>query len=284
MNLQNLVSQDQVSLKREFLIALGVFLVSSVVIALNPPLGVDWKITFYSISKIPFNPYSNQTFINPPWVALFLLPFRFFSESTGLIINSSLNFLAIWLLLRKTKANLLAIILTLSSYPFIFSVHISNIEWVPAIGFLFPNAFGILLIMIKPQSGILVGIDWFFKQKRKILFILIPTLWVTASLLIWRGWPIKMLTNISTHLNQNVNYSLFPWTIPIGLGLIIYMIKSKPPDGELWGTLATLCLMPYFAPQTLAIPFTLLAAKYPYPAIIAWVFLWIYPLLAYSIY
>jgi hypothetical protein len=32
----------------------------------------------------------------------------------------------------------------------------------------------------------------------------------------------------------HVNFSLFPWTIPLGLGLLFYVIKVRSPRGELF--------------------------------------------------
>jgi hypothetical protein len=102
---------------------------------------------------------------------------------------------------------------------------------------------------------------------------------VLASFLIWGNWLSKIEVNVQKIGVSNWNISIFPWAIPIGLGLIFYMLKYKPANQELYGTLATLCIVPYFAPYSLTIFFALISVRHRRIAAIFWVLLWAYPII-----
>jgi len=263
--------------------AIAVFILSLVIFSFFPPQGVDWNRTFYPSSQKILNPYSNETFINIPWITLVLSPFRFFSKEAGKILNVSLQVVIFWILLKQKGGKTLAIFLTFTSFPFLFSLHNASIEWIPALALFFPNALGVIIYLIKPQSTLLIGLDWFYRQKNKLAFVIIPLAWMLVSLLIWPGWPLEMLKNMEEVTLYRWNMSLFPWTIPVGLALVYYIVKEKPEKGELLASLATICLMPYFAPHSVTIPFVLLTTRYPRASIPVWISLWIYPFLEYGL-
>lgn len=242
---------------------------------LNIP-ATDWRGTFYPVSKNIGEPYAIQSFLNPPWITFFLFPFSFFSENISLVINASLTVVICWMLLQQKQGKLLSILLTFTSFPFISLIGNGNIEWVTALGLMFPNSLGAIILLTKPQATIFILADWYQKQEKKLTFVAIPFLWVIISLLIWPDWPIEMYANVRSNLYPNANMSLFPWTVPVGIGLVIYLLRYKPKDGELVGSLASICFTPYFAPHSLIIPFILLSARYPRVSIAIWVMLWCY--------
>ena len=207
-----------------------------------------------------------------------------FCSRLSLAINASLNMTIIGLLVVKRKGNILALVLTLTSFPFLSLLANGSIEWIPALGFIFQNQYGIPLLLTKPQSGIFSTLSWIQSAKHKGLFIL-PTVLITAvSFFVWKNWLEAILANIQYMNNAKiglftVSVSPFPWGIPLGLGLIYYVLKYKPKNSELFGTLSTFFLVPYFVPHSLTILFALLSVSYRRIAIVSWLLLWLYPFL-----
>lgn len=256
------------------------FILLTVLFLIFPPQAVDWHLGFYKVSQNLFHPYDIELFINPPWMALFIYPFRYLSENIGLAINSSLNFFIIGLLVIKRKGNILSLTLALTSYPFISMLANGNIEWIPALGFILQDKWGLPLLLVKPQTGILAIMSWDSLRNNHISFFVPTILIISMSFIVWGNWPVRMLANIQ-HLQgveqglASWNYSLFPWSIPLGLGLLFYIIKFKSINSEIYGVLATLCLAPYFAPYSLTISFALISATHHRIAIAAWILLWV---------
>ncbi len=261
------------------------FILFTIIFWISPPDAADWHRAFYQVSKIPFHPYDVELFINTPWTALILYPFHYFPENISLAINTSLNLVIIGLLVINRKGNLLSLVLALTSFPFLSLLANGNIEWIPALGFLLHGSWGLPLLLTKPQSGILAILSWDSFKKNYMPFFISAILVVIASFIIWKDWLSEMMINIQDIRNaeygmSNWNFSPFPWLIPIGLGLIFYMIRYKPVDSEILGIFATFCLVPYFAAYSLTILFALLSASHRRVAAALWFLLWLYPLLS----
>jgi len=262
-----------------------VFIFVIVIFYIFPAQSTDWHFTFYPVSKILLHPYSVKTFVNPPWTTLLLYPLHFYSVDISQAINTSINFIVIGLLVVKRKGDLLSLVLILTSFPFLSLLANGSIEWIPALGFILQNGWGLLLLLAKPQSGILAALAWFTSAKNKHLFFVPAILTLILSFIVWGNWPAEMIANI--RYMDNAKYGLFtvsvypwPWAIPLGLGLIFYILKYKPSNSEILGTLATYCLVPYFVPHSLIIPFALLSISHRRLSILFWVLLWLYPILS----
>lgn len=278
---RNTDSVDQLSIPKKIIIIIAVFIFYVSVFYIFPTPSADWRNSFYPASQNLLYPYTVKTFMNLPWTVLFLYPLHFFSETVSQAINTSLNLVVFGLLVIHKKGNLLSVFLTLTFFPFLKVLINGSIEWIPAIGFFFQNGFGIFLLLTKPQSGSLAIIDWFFRSKDKVLLLIFPIIGVIGSFILWKDWPISLLANIRYVQNlqfglSDWNISLFPWLIPVGLGLVFYIIKQKPANAELLGVIATFCLVPYFALQSLTILFALLSASHPRSSIAVWFLLWMY--------
>lgn len=284
-------------LSPELFLMMTIFFLFTILFWIFPPYAADWHRAFYQVSKTPLSPYDIKLFINPPWTVLILYPFHYFSENISLAMNASLSLVILGLLVIKRKGNLLSLALTLTSFPFLSMLSNGNVEWIPALGFIFQNGWGLPFLLTKPQTGILAILSWisFFSSdkilKRNLGNIIkdfrffIPTiLTVIISFVFWGNWLAPMMTNIQNlqnpeHGMPTWNISLFPWSIPLGLGLLFYIIKHKPVDSEILGVLATLCLVPYFAAYSLTIFFALLSVAHHRIAIALWFLLWLYPVL-----
>jgi hypothetical protein len=260
------------------------FICGVILFTIFPPSAADWRATFGPVSSMFLHPYSINTFNYPPWTVLLLYPIHYFSMNMGIAIIASLNLFVIGLLVITRKGDGLALFLTLTSYPLLALIANGSLEWIPALGFIFQNGWGLPLLMVKPQSGILAALAWFMDAKNKILFIIPAILTMLLSFVIWGNWPAEMLASIRFMNNAKigpsmVNVSPWPWAIPVGLGLLFYIIKFKPASSEILGAVATLCLVPYFVPHSLIIPFALLSISHRRLSILFWVLLWIYPVL-----
>lgn len=279
------LAKGKFSTPQKIIFAVFAFLFCTFIFTIFPAQGIDWRVTFYQVARVPLHPYSVKTFVNLPWTALILYPFQFFSVNLSQSINASLNLIIIGLLVIKRKGDNLSLILALTSFPFLSLLANGSIEWIPALGFVLQNQWGVLLLLTKPQSGIFAALGWVSSNKNKLWLFFVPAiLMMIASLILWPKWPMEMLTNIQYMQDVKmglfmVNVSLWPWTIPFGLGLLWFMFKLKPVDKELLGILATFLLTPYFVPHSLTILFALLSVSHRRIAIVAWFLLWSYPIL-----
>ena len=282
---KQLAIKKELHLLQKITIFSAVFIGSVVLFLIFPTPSVDWHDTFYPVSKVPLTPYVIKTFLNPPWAAIILFPFHFFSENIAQSMNTSLNVLVIGLLVTRRKGNLLSLFLTLTSFPLLSLLANGGIEWMPALGFFMHNELGATFLVTKPQSGILSGIDWFVRSKNKLSFFAFLIVFVMSWFIIWGNWIEKMLVNIN-YVNKLPlglsawNISLFPWTIPLGVALVFFILKTRQQHSELLGAAATFCFFPYFAPHSLTILFALLSASYPRFSILVWFLLWLYPFIS----
>jgi hypothetical protein len=269
---------------QKIIIGIVVFILGVVIFSVFPPSAGDWRFTFGPAASIPLSPYSIKTFNYPPWAVLLLYPTHYFSMNISEAINASLSIGIIGLLVIKRKGDVLALFLTLTSYPLLALLANGSLEWIPALGFLFQNGWGLPFLMIKPQSGILAALDWFSSAKNKVLFFVPAILTVVLSFIVWGNWLEKMIESLQYMDTAKVGPSIvnaapWPWAIPVGLGLLFYILKYKPVNSELLGAVATYCLVPYFVPHSLIISFALLSISHRRLSILCWVLLWIYPVL-----
>jgi hypothetical protein len=269
------------SLILKIIFPLIVFLIFFVIFYYIPPMGIDWHFTFFQVAQDPFHPYEIKYFINPPWAALILSPFSFFSEQIGLAINASLGLLVMGILIIQRGGGKFALLLSLTSFPVLTAVADGTIDWIPAIGFLLQNQWGLPFLLIKPQSGVLAFLAWTTSIKQTVKIILPTIITIILSFFVWGNWPLKIWENmqamkISQSGLSSWDISPFPWAIPVGLAIIYMMIRFRPKESELLGILATFCIFPYMAVCSLAVPFVLLSVSKRNLAIILWFLLWIY--------
>lgn len=266
--------QKAILLAAVFAAGMGIFLVF-------PTQSVDWVYSFYPTAGAPLHPYGIRFFLNPPWTALMLAPLHLFPVRVSQAINCGLNLTIITALVLQRKGRLLAVCLTLTSLPFLSLLANGSIEWTAGLAFFVPNGLGFFILLSKPQSGLFAGLDWFLRSRRKWLFILVPAIGLALSFLVWGFWPEAMLFNIAYAYRyrtlMDYSYSVFPWLVLPGIGLLAYIIWKRPANGELLGVIATFCITPYVTPQSLTILFALCAAAYPRRSIALWAVLWAIP-------
>ena len=270
-------------MKKNIILVLIIFIVLTGIYLLIPITIRDWKNVFYPVSLNVFHPYKIAGFINPPWVALILAPFSIFSLSVSSAANSAIASMVVVALIIKRKGTALSLFLSMTSFPFFSLITNGNIDWIPLIGFIIQNQWGIIFLLAKPQTGSLVIFDWIKRKKIKevVLFFLPTAILIFLSLLVWKNWPRLMVNSIVAQQSRDslLRYSLspFPYGIPFGLGLIYYVLKYHPKDSEILATLSTFLLIPYFAPHSLIILFILISLSHRKLSIVLWILLWIFP-------
>jgi hypothetical protein len=239
-----------------------------------PPVAMDWRFTFYEVAKAPLLLYDNTGITYLPWVAAILAPFGLLPYPLSLAVNSYLNLLLLALLVIRNGGGKLALLLALTSFPFLALIANGSVEWIPMTAFLLQGGWGLLLLLLKPQSGIFVAINWFRAAPNKIRFLGPTAVALLLSFIILPGWVWKLIAifKISIPVLGRANFSPWPWAIPLGV-FLLYLSWKRSDD--LLAIAGTLCLTPYFTAHSLVIAFGLLAARSRKWGVIAWVLLWL---------
>lgn len=248
---------------------IALFLITLAVFLAYPPAALDTRLIFAALN--PIQPYATPGYINPPWVAL--VPFWMFPPGVAVALCSALTMTCLLALAHDRGARLPGLVLLATSFPILSAIQNGAVEFVPALGLLIGGEFGTILLLGKPQSGagVLLRWRWTIPQVVTVAGLL------ALSLVAWPGWPGLMLRNVAAWPIGLWNASPWPWGIPLGLALLAF------GRGELSAAWATVLLVPYLAPHSLAVPMALLCARSPRWAAVVWVGMWMI-VIARSIY
>jgi hypothetical protein len=216
----------------------------------------DWEHYFCHVFASLRAPNQVEGFINPPWTAL-LLGYGLFSLKISNVINLLLNISMLLWAVYKVKGGWLGIFLTFTSPLFFDMSRVNPIDWIPLLGFLLPPMWGFPLMVTKPQTlGAAMLIKW--KQGKFSIKTILPlVLIIGSSFLIWGNWV--NLSETRSILNTSHNFSMWPFGIPFGIGLLTYAWKNN--DDILAGA-STYLLIPYFAPYSIVCLLALLSGKH----------------------
>jgi len=228
---------------------------------------VDWRDTFYAAAQQPFSPYNVKSYNYFPWPALIISPLGLLPYMVSRVINSYLNIFLTLLVVLKYKGGKLALIITLTSIPFLSLIASSSIEWVVMLGILLANEFSPIFLLTKPQSCFFIVVIWFKNATSKFKFILPTTVVIILSFMIWKNWPLDFLGNIKNVQNvmEKTSFSPWPWGIPVGFVLLYYGWKKSD---DLLAILSTWFLAPFFNLHSMTIGMAILAARKPKFAIV----------------
>lgn len=134
----------------------------------------------------------------------------------------------------------------LISPPVLHSLLNANLDWLPLLGFTLPPVYGLFFISVKPQMGSVVALFWLVQSWRiggwrRVLADFAPFGIVFAlSLVVFGFWP-SHFREIQVY-SQGWNASLWPGSIPVGLGLAVAALRRR----ELrFAMAASPCLSPY---------------------------------------
>jgi hypothetical protein len=235
-------------------------------------LGFDWLEYFYPALQAflsGHSPYINSEIGNPPWAFIILAPLGFLPPMPSV---AAINFISISGLVAfcfKNKKKWLAFPLVLS-YPFLVLLANSNLEGLLLWGLTIGGPIGLILLAIKPQAALLIGVIWAIKAwkkgGRKALAILLGPLVILTllSIIFFPDWLRNLL--IFSNRTDGDLANGFPWLVPLGIGLFIAAIRNQRED---WAAVATLLIAPYVRVQSWTVALCLLALYYPLEGVIA---------------
>lgn len=247
---------------------------------------VDWRQVYHPVGQVPLDPYSVNGFFNPPWLAWILAPFAWLPLHPSGALWLTLSVLAtIWGII-KLDGDMLIVLLTLLTPAFLRFLIWGQIDVIPFVGLVlllksestWGKGWGIVLMSIKPQVfGLAAVAVWLrlptWRQRIQIAAPFVGVL--LASFVMYGFWPLQLN---GEYLVEVVDFSMWPYGIPIGLLLFGYAVLGKrpfwrwhaPPLAEsvatrqaLVAALSSYFFTPYIAPNSLFVYFAVLFLLLP---------------------
>ncbi len=229
---------DKIEVRKNHVLLLGLGIGLAVLFfvgvdAIWPLVGIDWKETFYPGARAVLEgrtPYTVPTFRNVPWTILPLLPFALLSERVGGIAFFIASFAAYAWVAYRMNASRIALIAFLISPPVFYGMRMLNVDILVLIGFVLPAPAGLFFVIIKPQMGVVMVIFWLVEAWRKggipeVLRTFLPvTLVLLLSFTLFGNWVAGRQADLP---GSFWNASLWPWSIPIGLGLLMVSLRDR---------------------------------------------------------
>ncbi|HEX8992800.1 MAG TPA: hypothetical protein VF784_14065 [Anaerolineales bacterium] len=208
---------------------------------------VDWNIAFYPATRLLLqgqNPYSVGRLHIPIWGLIPLIPFAVLGHDLGGLLLFFFNLFTYAYVGYRFKGKPVALISLLLSPLVFYNLFLGNIDSLVLWGLLLPPPIGLFLIAIKPQIGIGVAVYlayalWREGGWRKLLPAFAPvTVALVISFLVLGNWVANTSEDVMT---SYWNFSFFPWSVPIGLFLLIVAIVRRK-------IAVSLSASPFFAP------------------------------------
>jgi hypothetical protein len=200
------------------------------------------------------NPYGVDGFYNPPWVMALFAPILLLPDRLVNVVFVLFQLVTFSLIgYRLSEGKPLAVLLTLLSPFTVWGFMSGNIDWLVLLGLLCPPQLGLFLVLIKPQMGAGIALYWAIEAWKRggwseTVRVFFPvSIAFALSFLIFGFYPTHY--SGAVFINQ-WNASLFPYALPLGLGLIVYAIlRSKP----FYAAAAGVFLSPYVGISSYAI-------------------------------
>ena len=194
-------------------------------------LGVDFKGVFRPSMWAIFHgqsPYQGWAY-NPPWLFLLLAPVAILSVPAGTAVMVVSGFASFGYVAYKLGAKPITIVILLLSPPVIYSATNGNIDGLAALGLVFPPQIGLFFVLLKPQTCIGAAVFWAVQAYKKggvnsVFWLFYPvTLALMVSFVLFGLWPLQTINPLTHPWNMDI----WPWGIPIGIGLLIYSLRNK---------------------------------------------------------
>lgn len=266
--------QDRVrNIPRELVALIVIALVMAVVwwlLALSQRNGTRFLIwddqasTFTSALSFLQHPNDSPGFFNPPWAMLFLIPFDPLPLEWAAFAQICLYFVLLAGIVYKFGGSKWSLIVALTSLLALDTALEINIDWMVCIGLLVPAMWSAPFLMVKPQAAF--GYVFSFKRRDFVRASIVGLAVMLLAFVIWGNWPLAMWNAIQVYdTNALVNLApknIITWPVAIaaGIALGIYAFRKRDP---ILCTAAGLFFVPYTAPNSVLIVFTLLACRWP---------------------
>lgn len=215
------------------------------------PVGIDWRLTQRPAALTllrgasPYDVSPTAPYAGAPWGVWVLLPLALLPESIGRAALLFIGLGAFAMTAHRLGARPWVTGAFLLSPPVLHCLLNANDDWMPLLGFVLPPPIGLFFLAVKPQMGSVVALVWLVQAWRRggreVVRVFGP---VTAALaltfLLYGFWPANAFRVAS--ISQGWNASLWPLSIPVGLGLAVAALRK----GETrYAMAASPCLSPY---------------------------------------
>lgn len=240
---------------------------------LIPDYAVDFSVFYQAGSAIAsgHSPYSVQGYYSPVWVALFFVPFSFFSQAIAYRIYAAILFSGYIYIFWKLSNRRIWITLIACFSPFLFmTMQYGNIDWFVLLGLLTPTPIGLWFLLSKPQVGFILVLllAWkTYKQqgmKKLCIYFFPPAIGLAISY--WLGMYIPNPANMA-----GWSADVWPFGLLIGLPALIFAFKNQD---EKLALAAAPFLVPYIGPMSWVAIFPVAMKNYKRESI-AWIISWI---------
>lgn len=223
------------------------------VAAMYLPGDTDWRWTFRPAARALISghsPYEVESFFNPPWGLLLLVPIALLPEGVGRAIIMISTLAAFAFTAIRLGAKPVSFAFFMISPPVVHCLLTANIDYLVTLGFVLPPQIGLFFVLIKPQIGGAVALYWLVESWRRgalreVIRIFWPiTVASLISFLLFGLWPLRTLGRSA---DVSWNASLWPASIPVGLGLLTAAIHRQRKEYAMG---ASPCLSSYLALQS----------------------------------
>lgn len=213
------------------------------------PYGVDWNETYRPAALLlakAKSPFGVEIFYAAPWILIPFIPIAWLPLEIGRAVIFVIGICVFAYTAYRLGAKPISMAAFLVSPPVVHCLINSNIEWLALLGVVLPPQIGLLLISAKPQIGVGIAVFWFVEAFRKggfrqVVRVFWPvTLAFLISFALFGLWPLRFRDTLV--LTRAYNASLWPASLPVGLGLLAAAIRKRDIK---FSMAASPCLSPY---------------------------------------
>lgn len=239
------------------------------------PVWNDQRNTFTRLIDHLRDPFELPSFNNPPWTAWLMAPFGIPPVPVAVLLQLLIYFPALALIVYRFGGGPGALGVALTSFVAFLAAVELNVDWLVCLGLLVPAAWSGPLLLVKPQLALGA---WLGYPPRKLLAAgLVAAVVGGLSLLIWGWWPPLIVERSAWVTGQMYNMApmaLLGWYIALPIAALLGWFAFRRRDPVL-GIFAWLFVVPYIAPYSLLLAFTLLAVRRRRLAALISVVMWI---------
>lgn len=193
-----------------------------------------------------------------PWATLILMPLRFFTPRDATALMNGLSVVLIALLIKKFDGNILFTIPVMLS-PIGYRLFTTGQTDAIVLASIFLPAGFDLLLFWKPQ--VIAHAFWVKGLAQPRIYLISGCVLLIFSWFVWGDWLNPILKFGQTRLIGGWwNFSLWPYSIPIGVLMVYLSIKKKDLG---YGIIASPLLFPYVNGPSYIGLLAVVAAKWP---------------------
>ncbi|MBA3531039.1 MAG: hypothetical protein H0T73_03850 [Ardenticatenales bacterium] len=205
-----------------------------------------------------------------PWAVVLFLPLALGPQLLAAALVRALTIIAFYLL---TGRSLWKTIVLIFSPPALILLMNGNLDAISGLGALLPGSGALLLLMVKPQAAALSALP--ILRRDGWWHALLPLVLVVLSTLLWPEWLERAAA--ARGGGWNVGALLFPYSIPVGLLLLLYGWRERDP---IPAAIATPLLSLYVSLPTLAVTGALLLRRWPRLGVLICMLPWLWVIIS----